>query len=697
MMTGRPKFVSRVLVSAALLLLVSCSHGGGYQATPADADWAWHGNDRGEQRYSELSQINADNVGQLGLVWALDLPGENALEATPIEAGGILYFSGGLSKVYAADAVSGKLLWSYDPEVGKTAPAQIRTIFSVNRGVAYWDGKVYVATKDGRMVALDAKTGKPVWIKPFLRPGDGSVSTGAPRILDGKVIIGNSGAEMAVRGYVTALDAKTGDLLWRFFTVPGNPAVDKDETTQRAAKTWTGEWWKYGGGGTPWSGITYDPELKQVYIGTGNGAPYNPDFRCKNGEDNLYLSSVVALDADTGKYKWHVQYNPCEVWDWKATADIVLATLTIDGKPRKVLMQAPSNGFFYVIDRETGKLISAEAYGKQNWAERVDLKTGRPVEKPGIRYKDKPAVIYPGAYGAHNWQPTSFNPKTGLVYIPYMQGGLTYARGDGKDVTDRPGQHTTRLGTVMSGPGRITDPMDYRGSLIALDPVTQKIRWRVDHETMWNSGLVSTAGDLVFQGANTGKLRAFDARNGKTLWSFDAGLGIVAPPITYAIGGKQYVSVLVGPGGSTGEGTLPEFVEQGWKYGLQPRRLLTFSIGGKAKLPATPAREVNVEIPVVPGFVPDKAAIARGGSLYERNCYFCHGMGANASGGAPDLRGSDVAADPASFAQVLHEGVLAANGMPRFADFSAGDLRDLYQYIRSEAEAARAAKAKSKK
>lgn len=688
-MTKRPRIVSHALLCAATLLVASCSQGG-YEASPKDTDWAWYGNDREEQRFSSLSQINAENVGDLGLAWSLDLPGENALQATPIEVGGVLYFSGGLSKVYAVNAVTGELLWSYDPEVGKADPSRIRAIFSVNRGVAYWDGKVYAATKDGRMVALDARTGQPVWIKPFLRAGDGSVSTGAPRILDGKVIIGNSGAEMSVRGYVTALDAKTGDLAWRFFTVPGNPAVDRDETTQRAAKTWTGEWWKYGGGGTVWSGITYDSEFRQVLIGTGNGAPYNPDFRCKNGEDNLYLSSVVALDADTGKYKWHYQYNPCEVWDWKATSDIVLGTLTIEGKPRKVLMQAPSNGFFYVIDRSNGKLISAEPYGKQNWAERIDLATGRPVEKPGIRFKDKPAVIYPGAYGAHNWQPTSFSPRSGLVYIPYMQTGLTYSRTDAKDVTDRPGQRTTRLGVAMAGPGTITDPMDYRGSLIALDPVTQKIKWRVDHETMWNSGLVSTAGDLVFQGANTGKFRAYDARNGKKLWEFDAKLGIIAPAITYAIGGRQYVSVLVGPGGSTGEATLPEFVEQGWKYGLQPRRILTFALGATAKLPETPPRDVNVEIPVVPGFVPDRTAIARGGSLYERNCYFCHGMGAHASGGAPDLRGSGIAADLASFGMVLRTGALAANGMPRFEEFSDADVRDLYQYIRSEAEVARA-------
>lgn len=675
------------LVALAMLGIGACSTGSGYGDDAPDTNWAFHGNDRAETRFSPLTQINADNVGDLGLAWTLDLPDENSLQATPLAVDGVLYFSGGLSKVYAVDAVSGKMLWSYDPKVGEVAPSKMRVIFSVNRGVAYWQGMVYVATKDGRMVALDARTGKPVWIKPFLRPQDGAASTGAPRVLDGKVMIGNSGAEMGARGYVTAMDARTGDIAWRFFTVPGNPAVDKDETTQLAAKTWSGEWWKYGGGGTVWSGITYDDELGQVYIGTGNGAPYNQDFRCKDGEDNLFLSSVVALDANTGKYKWHYQYNPCEVWDWKATSDMVLATLKLEGKPRKVLMQAPSNGFFYVIDRTTGKLISAEKMGKANWAERIDLKTGRPVELPGIRYTAAEGrVMYPGAYGAHNWQPSSYDSKTGLIYMPYMQLGMKYTKTDAADMTDRKGQLTTRLGVAIEGHLDPKDPMDARGSLLAIDPVTQKMKWRYDHDTMWNAGLVSTAGDLVFQGTSTGQFMAFDARSGRKLWTFDAKLGIVAPPITFAKGGKQYVTILVGPGGTTGEGTLPEFARAGFKYGVHPRRVLTFVLGGRARLPATPKPGLDSDMPELPPAKLTEAQVMAGAAIYHRDCYFCHGIGAASTGGAPDLRHSLIALNQEALGILLRTGPLAERGMPRFDDVKDEEVTSLYQYIRSEAD-----------
>jgi quinohemoprotein ethanol dehydrogenase len=458
----------------------------GGEAGAGDVNWPGYGNDTKEQRFSTLTQIDDHNIHRLGLVWSLDLPGENALEATPLEVDGTIYFSGGFSAVYAVDVRTGKLLWKYDPKENEAAPREIRRGLGNNRGVAYWDGKVYVATKDCRMIAVDAHTGRLVWSSSFLVSGSNATSTGAPRIFKSKVIIGNSGAEFAARGYVTAFDAQTGKFAWRFFTVPGDPAKGfENDAMAMAAKTWGGEWWKYGGGGTPWNAITFDEELNQIYIGTGNGGPWNGRFRAPRGEDNLFLASVVALDSDTGEYKWHYQYNPDEVWDYKATADIILTDLTSAGKPRKVLMQAPTNGFFYVIDRYTGKLISAEKIGKVTWADRIDLQTGRPVEMPGIRYESGPIVMYPDQQGTHNWQAMSYNPGTGLVYIPRMQVGMKTQRSptieEATDVTEDPAKISIRVGILRESHLDKNDPMDGKGSLLAWDPKAQKPRWRVDY------------------------------------------------------------------------------------------------------------------------------------------------------------------------------------------------------------------------
>lgn len=660
-------------------------------------DWIGYGRDEGEQRFSPLAEIDVDNVRRLGLAWSLDLPGENALEATPLAIDGILYFSGTFGAVYAVDAVGGKALWKYDPQANQVSPRGARKVFGAHRGVAYWDNKVYVATKDGRMIALDARTGKPIWTSQFLVPGDLSASSGAPRVFDGKIIIGNSGAELGARGYVTTLDARTGKILWRFYTVPGNPATDTDETTRLAAKTWSGDWWRYGGGGTPWNAITYDAEFNQILVGTGNGSPWNPRFRCygKEGEskDNLFLASVVALDAKTGKYKWHFQYNPCESWDYKATMDITLADLKIGGKPRKVMMQAPTNGFFYVIDRSNGKLISAQKIGKVNWADRIDLKTGRPVERAGIRYQDGPVTMYPSGLGSHNWQSMSYNPVTGLVYIPYMQLGMKVSASPTAeaDVAPNPNKVLFRLGTDFEIVTDPKDPLDGTGSLLAWDPVAQKLKWRVDHPFLWNGGTMTTAGNLVFQGTSTGQLYAFDAANGRQVWSFDAKLGIIAPPITYRAKGKQYVSILVGYGASA-DGAIVG-MKRGWKYGLQPRRLLTFALDGKAKLPETAPPDFSVNAMDDSKIVVDPRQAQAGMMLYHRVCGACHGSLAIAAGEAPDLRESGVPFDRKAFAQFLHQAPLLEHGMGRFDDLSDAEIGQLYHYIRWEARNYRDGKA----
>ncbi len=396
----------------------------------ADAEpgqWMGTGRTYDEQRFSPLDQINAGNVRRLGLAWFADIATTRGMEASPLAIDGVLYNVQPWNVVTAYDGRTGKVLWSYDPQVplrfGRLACCDI-----VSRGLAAWQGRIYVATLDGRLIALDAKSGEPVWSTLTVDNSKNYTITGAPRVFDGKVLIGNGGAEVGVRGYVSAYDATSGKLLWRFYTVPGNPADGfESPALEKAAATWTGEWWKAGGGGTVWDGISYDPELKTVYIGTGNGSPWVRKWRSPGGGDNLFLASIVALDAETGAYKWHYQTVPGEEWDYTATQQMILAEIEVGGKPRKVLMQAPKNGFFYVLDRQTGELISAEKIAPINWATSVDMKTGRPVENPQARYGTTPVMVSPGAGGAHNWNPMAYSPLTGLVYVPVTETYMAYA------------------------------------------------------------------------------------------------------------------------------------------------------------------------------------------------------------------------------------------------------------------------------
>ncbi len=639
----------------------------------AAADWANHGGGADEAGYSRLDAITSRNVGKLGLAWSLDLPGEVSLEATPLAVDGVLYFSGSYSAVYAVEAATGKLLWRYDPEIWRVNPNKQGQGLGVNRGVAYDNGKVFVGVLDGRLVALDAKTGKEVWTANTLPPNTFHSITGAPRTFNGKVIIGNGGADIGQRGFVTAYDQATGKQLWRFFTAPGSPEENKgDATMEMAAKTWNGSYWKRGTGGTVWNGITFDPELNRIYLGTGNAGPYNPELRSPGGGDNLFIASIVALDADSGKYIWHYQENPGESWDYKATMNMVAATIPVDGKPRKVLMQAPTNGFFYVLDRETGKLISAEKIGKVTWAERIDLATGRPVEAPGIRYQSADSIQYPSMLGAHNWQAMAYSPANGLVYIPYMQMGAKYSK------SLKPGDFSYS-GTSISF--HREGPEDGTGALLAWDPVAQKLRWKAPRAHMWNGGALATAGNLVFQGTADGWFGALDATSGKPLWRFNAGLGIISAPISYAANGQQYVSVLVGWGGTTAAAS--EVLNVGWKYGAQPRRLLTFAIGGKRKLAPSPGPDMKVHAVDDPSIILDEADVAAGKGLHFM-CGACHGMdfkGAGAPG--PDLRESQLALSKDAFWQVVHDGALAPNGMPKFAMLPRKAVDQIWSYLRA--------------
>lgn len=658
------------------------------QDVGSGANWMTVGGDADETSYSQLDQISTKTAGELGLEWALDLPGEVTLEATPLAVDGTIYFSGSYAGVYAVDGATGEIKWQYDPQTWKHNPDKMHFSFGANRGVAYDDGKIFVAALDCRLIALDAQTGEELWVKASVPENSFNICTGAPRAMNGKVIIGNGGADFGARGFVTTFDANTGKQLWRFYTVPGTPEDNKGNAAMElAAKTWSPEFWKTtGGGGTVWNGMTFDPEMNRVYIGVGNAGPYDPEARSPGGGDNLFTTSIVALDADTGEYIWHYQQNPRDSWDYKSTPNIVSATLNIDGEDRKVLMHAPTNGFFYVLDRETGKVISAGKTTEINWAKGIDLETGRPIEEPNIRYETGKTEIWPGTVGGHNWQPMSYSPKTGLVYIPIQQIGGLFERGSSE--SDQ-GFNVMGLTTVAI----VKKPGDGHGFLVAWDPVAQKEAWRIKHDHLWNGGTLATAGGLVFQGTAEGNFNAYDGRTGERLWRFDAGLGIVGAPMSYSIGDKQYVSILVGYGGTTA--AFGKFMDVGWKYGAQPRRLLTFAIGGEKELPEGVPATMEISALDDPELVLDEADVKAGRALSVR-CAACHGVGFHATGTpGPDLRESAIALDLETFSQLLKEGFLLERGMPRFQMLSDDEIRQLHAYIRARAREALGKREKS--
>jgi quinohemoprotein ethanol dehydrogenase len=695
-MKFHPKFLA-ISALAALISVAACKSVSNQTVTTAppnaieaslldDAggdNWAAFGRTYGEQHFSPLSEINQGNIGRLGLAWSVDLPPGNPATG-PIAVDGVLYTSTGYSVVRAFDAATGRQLWEYDPHAPEAAGVKLRQGWG-SRVLARWNGKLYIGTQDGRLIAIDARTGKPLWQQMTLGDKDDvRFISGAPRVFDGKVIIGHGGADVgSIRGYVTAYDAETGKQLWRFYAVPGQPGVDTDETTQIAAKTWAGEWWKQGGGGTVWNAITYDKEFDTIYIGTGNGAPWNRKVRSAGQGDNLFLCSVVALDAKTGKYKWHYQTNPGESWDYNSSMDMELADLTIDGQARKVLMHAPKNGFLYVIDRKDGKLISAKPFVPVSWAKSIDLKTGRPIENPNIRYENGPVTISPGPNGAHSWTPMAYSPQTRLVYIPTIEMETTYDdRGISlKDWKRMPGGAIDFA--VMPAP----KGAGAKSTLVAIDPATQNEAWRIPTPAHFPAGVMATGGGLVFQGQTDAKFNAYDAKTGTLLWSFDAKAPIVSPPITYRAGGRQYVTVVVGVGVTAS--FLGQYFEEhgGIDYRTQARRILTFALDGKRTLPdRTPFKAVAAEDPE---FRPNAAAAAAGMETYIRRCFICHGGDVISGGIAPDLRTSAVITDKDAFTSVVHEGMLVPNGMPRFEELSETERENLRQYLRTQADVLR--------
>ena len=643
-------------------------------------DWLAYGRTHSETRFSPLDDINRDTIGSLGIAWYMDLPDDVGLVSTPLVVDGVLYFTGTMNIVRAVDAATGELLWEYDPDVAGHIGRNRQVGWVHNRGLSFYAGKLFAATWDGRLFALDATTGEPVWSVRTFDAGKPLYITGAPKAFKGKVLIGNGGTEVGrARGFVTAFDAETGKEVWKFFVVPGNPADGfENEAMAMAAATWTGRWWEHGGGGNAWHGFTYDPEFDAVYIGTGNGAPWNRRIRSPGGGDNLFLSSIVALDADTGDYRWHYQTSPGETWDYNSTMDIVLADIDIDGKPVKAILHAPKNGFFYVIDRATGRLMSAEPFARVTWATHVDPDSGRPVETPDARYPDGEADIWPSAHGAHSWQAMSYSPMTGLVYLPTMNMGGRYV--------DFGLETSWRAEDFIGGTGVglleiLLDDDLSPGMLQAWDPVKQEAAWTVPQAHPWNAGTLATAG-LVFQGRYDGVFLAYDAATGEEVWAYDLGLGISAPPITYKLGGTQYVALLVGYGGGYTMGFTPGLPDEGWAYGVHKRRLVAFALDGDAVLPAQPPRYVPEPL-VVPGFAVDEALATRGARLYGTYCAICHGGGAVANAMAPDLRASGVPLNSAEFADVVREGARRHRAMPPFAELDDEELDAIRHYVRA--------------
>ena len=659
------------------------------------AEWLTYGGTYDEQRFSTLTGINTENVSRLGVAWTHDLDTNRGVEATPIVVDGVMYVTSAWSVVYALDAKTGEALWTYDPDVDRAVGVKA-CCDVVNRGVAVYKGKVYVGVIDGRLDALDAKTGEKVWSTVTVDQAKPYTITGAPRVVNGKVLIGNGGAELGVRGYLTAYDAETGKKLWRFYTVP-NPQKQPDhEASDKAFETvgnvtWgdEGAWVTDGGGGTVWDSIVYDAVNDQIIFGVGNGSPWNRTFRDPSGGDNLFLSSIMAVDANTGEYKWHFQTTPGDNWDYTATQSIILADLPLgeNGAMRRVAMQAPKNGFFYVLDAATGEFLKGNAYGAMNWATGLD-ENGRPMEVAAARYGKTPHQQLPGPLGAHNWQPMAYSPETKLAYIPAQEIPQAYVE-DPRFASKAIGWNTGA--DFSSGIPPIAPPdvakflrSTLKGHLIAWDPVKGEPRWTVDHDNAWNGGVLATAGNLVFQGKLNGDFVAYNATTGEKLWSQNVKSGAAAGPGTYEIDGEQYVTITTGWGsafalvaGYAYDDAVPSTVG----------KVVTFKVGGTGLIADADLPPID-RSPKGEAFG-DETMIAQGAVAFSRNCMVCHGALAASSGVLPDLRWSAITGNAEAWKGVVIDGNLAANGMVSFAEFvTPEEAEAIRAYVLAQAHAA---------
>lgn len=671
-----------LFTASALLTLAACKSPN-YSKIVADSpDWSMHGGSYDEQRFSPLKQINEQNVQKLGLVWSHEFFTNRGLEATPLVVNGVIYTTGEWSVVYALDAKTGQILWTYDPKVPRS---RARTICCdvVNRGVGLYQGKVYVGTLDGRLIALDAKSGSPVWDVVTVDQSQPYAITGAPRIARGMVLIGNAGAEFGVRGYISAYGAETGKLVWRTYTVPGDPSHGfESKALENAAKTWHGKYWIAGGGGTAWDTIVYDPQLDLVYTGTGNGTAWYRALRSEGEGDNLYLASILALRASDGELAWYFQVTPGDNWDYDATQPLMLADLRIDGRIRKVIMQASKNGFFYVLDRQTGQLLSANPFVERiTWATGIDPKSGRPIESKTAYDGLNPVLVSPDSLGAHNWNPMAFSPTSGIVFLPAKEGTTQLHAPDSGWKSDPtnwnrgndPRYEGPLLTKLLAAPAPV-------GKLIAWNPVEKREVWHVTHPGVESGGVLASAGNLVFQGRSDGVFLAYRATNGEKLWDYDTGTGIMAPPVTYLVDGAQYVTVMAGWGGSPGLVNRPKAGITKPGFG----RILTFAIGGTAKLEVPPFGHTGPPKAAI-HMKASREAVREGKFLYGTYCVSCHGVNAIA-GSLPDLRYASAEIHH-EFADIVLGGARESRGMPSFKDvLAASQVRAIQAYVLFRAE-----------
>lgn len=640
--------------------------------------WLTVGRDFGETHFSPLEKVNDKNVQKLGFAWQYYTETHRGLEATPIFVDGVLYVTGNWGIVFAIDGKTGEEIWTFDPEVpGKWARYACCDV--VSRGLSVWQGRVYAASLDGRLFSLDASNGNVIWqVDTFVDRTVPYAITGAPRIAGKNVVIGNGGAEYGVRGYVTAYDLETGAQSWRFYTVPGDPKKPFEQPElEMASKTWDpNSRWDIGGGGTAWDAMVYDPDLNLLYVGTGNGSPWVQAERSPGGGDNLFLSSILAINPDTGRLVWHYQTTPGDNWDYTSTQPIILTDLEIKGQKRKVLMQAPKNGFFYVLDRATGELLSAEKYALVTWASHVDMATGKPQILEQANYDEERKLILPSPAGAHNWQPMAYNPNTGLVYIPAMNDPAIYERRKNfkfiKGVNNQAANFSE--GTITSEIGHVEEE-EAGGFLLAWDPVKAAPVWR--HKLgsfIFHGGVLTTAGNLVFQARDDGLLVVYAADSGKVLHQIQTGSSILAAPLTYSIDGEQYIAVMAGYGGGPfGYFPVGSAVE---KYGNEGR-LIAFKLGG-GSVPMPDEVPPLGPIPMPPELKADQNSLQRGEDLFAKACGECHW---NINGGYPDLRRMtpDI---HSSFKDIVLRGQREAFGMANFSDIlTESQVDDIYAHL----------------
>jgi quinohemoprotein ethanol dehydrogenase len=646
--------------------------------------WMTYGGTYSEQHFSRLKQINSDNVGRLGLQWYADYETNQNQHGTPLYVDGVLYVSTSRNVVYAFDAKTGRQLWKYNAMI--QGPRLTHNVGLVNRGIAAWNGKIFMGTLDARLVAIDAKTGKQVWstdtVPESLDLGefaDKYSITMPARVAKGKVFIGGSGGEYGVRGWIAAFDAETGKEVWRFWTVPGDPAKGfESKALEVAAKTWDGEWWKIaGGGGTVWDAVVYDPVTDLLYFGTGNPSPWNSRARGKKLTDNLYAASIIAVRPDTGEYVWHYQETPGDSWDYDAVSPMMTLDLMFGGEKKHVLLQPSKNGFLYVLEAATGKLLSADAFTEVNWATGIDMRTGRPIEVEGSRYQKEPWNVSPGAPGGHTWHPNAYSPDTGLIYIPTWENYYTMV--DQPTVNGRVnGRFSfgiafgTKLDPSTLKPNNRNDDI---GRLKAWDPIARKVVWQTEPGPRATSGVLATAGNLVFMGSGPGKqINAYDAKTGAKLWTFDAKTAVLAAPISYELDGVQYIAASVGG-----------VVAEGGYFAPTNARMLVFASGGNAVLPESAPYTPPPLDP--PPLTASADVVAHGEALYSQYCALCHGVGGvQQRTSFPNLTVTPLLYTQPAFDQVVLHGVRADKGMRSFdKDLDAADAFAVREYLVAQA------------